>query len=109
MIDHQRRSAEDIVRWLVAETSKLLGIPPEEIRADEPILNYLLDSRDALSLAADLESWLGVELSASIVWDHPTIAALAEHVAREVLQGKAGAVTPAGGVREPPASRSEEP
>ena len=45
------------------------------------ITDYLFDSRDALNLAADLQRWLGVEMSASIVWDHPTISALAAHVA----------------------------
>jgi acyl carrier protein len=94
MADNEKRSAEDVARWLIAQISQLIGIPAEELRADEPIVNYLSDSRDALSLAADLEGWLGVELSASIVWDHPTIAALADHVAEEVRKGREAAALP---------------
>ena len=82
----ETRSAQEIAGWLVAEVAKLVGAPEERIRRDEPIVNYLTDSRDALSLAADLEDWLGVQLSASIVWDHPTIAALADHVAAELVK-----------------------
>jgi acyl carrier protein len=94
MIEAQKRSAPDIAHWLVAEIAKLAGIPRGQIREDEPITSYLFDSRDALSLAAELEAWLGVELSASIVWDHPTIAALAEHVAVELLRSPRGADAP---------------
>ena len=87
----EARSALDIVNWLIAEISKLAGIPDDQIRGDQPITDYLFDSRDALSLAAELEAWLGVEFSASIVWDHPTIDALAEHVAAEMREGPRGA------------------
>jgi acyl carrier protein len=82
----ETRSARDIADWLVAEIAKLAGIPREQIQVNEFITDYLFDSKDALSLAAELEAWLGVELAASIVWDHPTIAALAEHVAAETRE-----------------------
>ena len=75
-----KHSAQDVEIWLVAEIAKLIGQPKEQLHVDEPIANYLTDSRDALSLAADLQSWLHVEISAYVVWDHPTIAALASYV-----------------------------
>jgi acyl carrier protein len=56
---------------------------------------YLTDSRDALSLAGDLQTWLGVELSASIMWDHPTIAALASFMVQEVLPEAPATQSPA--------------
>jgi acyl carrier protein len=92
MVDKEKRSAGDIVNWLVAEIAKVSNLPREQVRVDEPIASYLFDSRDALNLAADLETWLGVEMSASLLWDHPTIAAVAEHVAAEVLGPDQGAL-----------------
>lgn len=81
----ETRNAQDIANWLVVEISKLTGIPREQLDVEEPMTTYLTDSRDALSLAGDLQTWLGVELSASIMWDHPTIAALASFMVQEVL------------------------
>jgi acyl carrier protein len=89
MVDVEKRSTGDIVNWLVTEVAKLTRLPREQVRVDEPLANYLFDSRDALNLAADLETWLGIEMSASLIWDHPTIEAIAEHVAGEVLGGHA--------------------
>jgi acyl carrier protein len=86
----ETRSARDITRWLVAEIAKLTSIPADQLDVEEPITTYLTDSRDALSLAGDLQTWLGVELSASIMWDHPTIAALASFMVQEVLPGEQG-------------------
>lgn len=83
-----RQSTQEIIDWLVTETAKLLGVPKGQIEIDEPLVNYLTDSRDALSLAADLQDWLGVEMSASLIWDHPTIKALAQYVVQEVFPQK---------------------
>jgi acyl carrier protein len=90
MVQVEKRSAGDIVNWLVAEIAKVSNLPTEQVQVDQPIASYLFDSRDALNLAADLETWLGVEMSASLLWDHPTIAAVADHVAAEVLRGGTG-------------------
>ena len=79
------RSAQEVQSWLVAEISRIVGVPKDEVDVDAPITSYLADSRDALTLAADLQDWLGLEISADIVWDHPTVAALSSHVARNGL------------------------
>lgn len=81
----ERRSAEEVADWLVAEISHIIGVPREKVDLQAPITSYLMDSRDALTLAADLQDWLGVEISTDLVWDHPTVAAMSAHVAREVL------------------------
>jgi acyl carrier protein len=96
MVDSEKRSAGDVVKWLVAEISRLAGVPGEQIDVDAPITDYLFDSRDALSLTADLQGWLGVEMSASIVWDHPTIAALADHLAEQMRAAPGAAALPPG-------------
>ncbi len=42
---------------------------------------YGLTSVIAVGLSAELEDWLGIDVDATIVWDYPTVAGLAAHLA----------------------------
>jgi acyl carrier protein len=75
------RSAQEISDWLVGEVAKLIAVERSVVSPDGPLVDYLTDSRDALSLAAELQHWLGRDVSAYVMWDFPTIAALARHLA----------------------------
>jgi acyl carrier protein len=46
--------------------------------------NYGVDSIHALSLCAELEEWLNIEIEPTIAWDYPTIAQMAEFLESEV-------------------------
>ncbi len=81
MTERQTRSAEDIATWLAAEIARLKGVSKDAVDFDAALTDHLTDSRDALSLAANLQDWLGYEVSIYVVWDHPTLAALAAHLA----------------------------
>ncbi len=83
MTHTQARSRDEIARWLVSSIAALVKAPGDTIDVEGALTDYLTDSRDALTLAADLQDWLGREVSVYIVWDHPTIAALADHLATE--------------------------
>lgn len=83
------RGAAEITDWLVDEVARLLAVPRDAIHPDSPVSMYLTDSRDALSLAADLQDWLGVPVSASALWDHPTLAALSRHLADSLIDAGA--------------------
>jgi len=61
----------------VAET---LELDPGEIDVAIPLDRYGLDSRAAATLAGDLEDWLGRPVSATLVWDYPTIEDISEHL-----------------------------
>ena len=57
--------------------SKTLRIDAAEIDVNRPLPHYGLDSIDAVTLAGDLEDWLNVELPSTLLWDYPTVAAIA--------------------------------
>lgn len=100
--------------WLRARLADLLGLEVEDIDLERPITDYAIDSRQALVLVGDVEDLLGRKLAATLTWDHPTLAAMAAYIARE-LAGAAPARRPADrtwqqrGLIQPPLPRSTEP
>ena len=77
--DHRPDSAE-IESWLVTKLSARLAIATGEMNVREPLANYGLDSRTALTLSGELEDWLGRKLSPTLLWDYPTIEDLAAYL-----------------------------
>jgi acyl carrier protein len=75
------RSRDDIVAWLRCSLAPLLHVAPAEIDAGRTFMQYGLDSMTAITLAADLESWLGVRVSPTLAWEHPTLDQLATYIA----------------------------
>src|SRR5208282_5545882 len=74
-------NVEVIQAWLVSKLSERLGIEPHEIDIREPVASYGLGSTEAVSLAGELADWLGRQLSPALVYEYPTIEALARHLA----------------------------
>jgi len=74
-------NAEIIQAWLVSKLSERLGIESHEIDIREPFASYGLGSTEAVSLAGELAEWLGRKLSPALVYEYPTIEALARHLA----------------------------
>ena len=82
-LDPDDRTADGIQTWLVAQLSEQLKIPHQNIDVREPLVHYGMDSLQAVSLAADLEGWLGRTLPPTLAYDYPTIEALAHYLAGE--------------------------
>jgi acyl transferase domain-containing protein/acyl carrier protein len=74
-------NAEAIQAWLLSKLSERLGIESHEIDIREPFASYGLGSTEAVSLAGELAEWLGRKLSPALVYEYPTIEALARHLA----------------------------
>jgi acyl carrier protein len=91
-------SQESIVFWLTQWIAKELGLPVETIETSQSLLNYSLSSVTAMMLVGDLEEWLGLTLPPTLVWDYPSIDAIASYLVAE-----------AGGVPAAPASASDVP
>nr|AGH69801.1 NRPS-PKS [Nostoc sp. 'Peltigera membranacea cyanobiont'] len=72
-------SEEEIQDWLIAQLVHRLNISPTQIDIREPFARYGLASREAVSLVGELEEWLVCELSPTLLWEYPTIKALARH------------------------------
>lgn len=78
----------------VSFVAQLLSEKKEAIDADAEFDRLGLDSAMAVAMILDLEEWLGVEVSPSLLFDHTTIAMLAGHLADEI-----GASQPLAGQR----------
>ncbi len=70
------QSAAAIQAWLVSQLSEVLYVEPEEIDVREPFAYYGLSSSHAAIISGDLENWLGITLSPTALYEHPTIEAL---------------------------------
>ena len=83
-----------IEEWLIDWIAKELGMPPAEIETSKSLLDYSLSSVTAMMLVGDLEEWLGLTLPPTLVWDYPSIAAIADYLVEQV--GSPSAVVAAG-------------
>jgi acyl transferase domain-containing protein/acyl carrier protein len=70
----------EIQAWLVARIAEVTGLHPGTISSTDPFESFGLASRDAVSLAGDLEELLGRTLPASLLYEYPSIAALSNHL-----------------------------
>lgn len=75
--------ARTIADWLLEKVSEFAKIPAEKIDINQPFSMYGLNSRSAVILSGDLEDWLGRRLTATLAYDYPTIALLAEYLAQK--------------------------
>ncbi|WP_461028674.1 SDR family NAD(P)-dependent oxidoreductase, partial [Streptomyces sparsus] len=83
--DKQRRRLVDVVRTHVAA---VLGLGPgESVKAGRAFRDMGFDSLTAVELRNRLGASLGTRLSATVVFDHPTPGALADHLVAELLPG----------------------
>jgi acyl transferase domain-containing protein/acyl carrier protein len=81
------RSARDVEVWLFERLAERLGIPVSSIDAREPLASYGISSREAVVLSGELEEWLGRALSPTLLWEFPTIDALARHLSASETAG----------------------
>ncbi|MEM7500355.1 MAG: acyl-CoA dehydrogenase family protein, partial [Pseudomonadota bacterium] len=77
--DHDRD--HDLRAWLDCWIADNLKVPRARITPDRPFAALGLDSVTAVNLAMDLEALLGRPVDATLVWDYPTTAKLASHLA----------------------------
>ena len=73
-----------LVDWLTNRVAAYLNTEPAAIATDAAIGDYGLDSVFALTLCADLECELGIVVEPTLVWDYPTIDAIAGHLTEEL-------------------------
>jgi acyl carrier protein len=75
-------SRQEITDWLISWITKELGVSAEEINVGDALQQYSLSSLTATILAGDLEDWLQLRLSPTLVWDYPSIDALVDYLER---------------------------
>lgn len=74
-------SAAEIEQWLREALATTTGGRAEAVDPELPFAGYGLRSVEMVSMVGDLERRLGVPLAPTVVWEHPTPAKLAEHLA----------------------------
>ena len=79
MAEHEMTVAQ-LRDWLRAWVAEATGQAPEALSDDASLESFGLSSRDAVALTGDLEDLLGHSVDATIAYQHPSIAALAEHL-----------------------------
>jgi acyl transferase domain-containing protein/acyl-CoA synthetase (AMP-forming)/AMP-acid ligase II/acyl carrier protein len=77
-------SRESIREWLRARFAAVAGIDAALIEDDQPLSQYGMTSVQAVSTVADLEDLLQRELSPTLVYRYPTIAALSSWLSGEL-------------------------
>ncbi len=75
--------AKNVEQWMVNNLAEMLNIAPKEVDIRQPFISFGLDSAQAVGLAGDLEEYLGRELPPTLIWDYPTIEALAKYLVSE--------------------------
>uniref|UniRef100_UPI001C841B37 type I polyketide synthase n=1 Tax=Streptomyces beigongshangae TaxID=2841597 RepID=UPI001C841B37 len=81
----RERVLTDVVR---THAALVLGFPdPAAVGAETPLLDLGFDSLTAVELRNRLRTATGLQLPATLLFDHPTAAATARHLAAEITPG----------------------
>ena len=89
----------ELREWMRGWVCRATGLDISKVTDDRSLEEYGLSSRDAVSLSADLEDLIGRPLDATVAYQHPTIASLADTLMPEAFEhgGPAVALSTAAG------------
>lgn len=77
---------ETLTNWLVERVAYYLGKNTSEIKTDQPLGGYGLNSVYAVSLCGDLEDLLSIYIEPTLAWDYPTIDEIVKFLQQELAQ-----------------------
>lgn len=77
-------SAESLRSWLVRRLAKQMSVDPSEIDPTRSFASYGLDSMVAVQVSGDLEKLVEQRLSPALLFEHPSIEELTQHLAAEL-------------------------
>jgi thioester reductase-like protein len=75
------RSQTEIQNWITHYLAQYLSVDSKLISHQKSLAAYGLDSLAAAVLLGELETWLGCQLSPSLIWDYPTLELLCQNLA----------------------------
>jgi acyl carrier protein len=87
-------SKASVTTWLIERVAFYVERDPAEIDPTRQLAMYGMDSVYSLGLAGDIEERFDITLDATVVWDNPTIDAIADHVLSHVDQGDLSDISP---------------
>jgi myxalamid-type polyketide synthase MxaE and MxaD len=111
LLDAESETRPELLeKYLTKLIAKILKLPPSRIEPDKPLGAWGIDSLMALELRNRLERDLGLTLSATLVWNYPTIAAMIPYLAGKMhLPLESGAAPTSSPSDVVPAEASEQP
>lgn len=74
---------QELVDWLTMKVAGYVNVPRDTIDIDTPLADCGVDSTSGVTLCVDLLDEKGFDVETTIVWDYPTIAALAAYLVAE--------------------------
>ncbi|MBI3969232.1 MAG: aminotransferase class I/II-fold pyridoxal phosphate-dependent enzyme [Chloroflexi bacterium] len=101
-------SAAELSSLLANRLARSLSLSPSAIDLRKPLAEFGLDSLEAVRLTGELEEWVERRLAPTLVWDYPTIEALATYLA-EGIDSTDGTDAPNGAESAPVAPPAEIP
>ena len=72
----------DLAGWIRDWMTRIMNVEAAQIADNQAFVAYGMDSIQSMMLVGDLEDHLARRLSPTLAWDHPTIEALATHLAQ---------------------------
>ena len=73
----------EIQNWIVNYVAELLEVNPNSIDVTISFDRYGLDSSATIGITGELEDWLGTKINPTLLYDYPTVEALAGHLVEE--------------------------
>ncbi len=78
--NHENALETNIESWLTSNLAARLDLAAEEIDNYMDFMDYGLSSLEAVNLSGELEGFLGYRLPPTLLWDYPSIKALAQYL-----------------------------
>lgn len=73
-------SPQAVQEWLVTNLAATAGVAPAQIDVRLALTSMGIESLMLFSLAGELASWLGRDIETTLLWEYPTVEALAAHL-----------------------------
>ena len=86
-LPNRNLTESEIRDWCIAYVERTVGDRSIAVGPEVSFAQMGLDSASSAYFIVELEDWLGIELEPELVAEHPTIAALAHHVAGRLADG----------------------
>ena len=67
----------EIEQWLMAKVIEKTGLNTSEVTVDQAFTSFGLDSAQSIIITGELEEWSGIKCSPTLLYNYPTIEALA--------------------------------
>jgi acyl carrier protein len=80
-LEHVGEAEFGIREWCVTCLARTLKVPASHIDPNTKFARLGMDSAMSVFFLLELEEWLGIELSSDLVFEYPSVAELARHLA----------------------------